>query len=68
MSHEGIETSCFLNDKKQKSYQAIETSHFSFYDLYKEKIFCNNTDVSILEEKEKYNDKYFFIVMTKDII
>ena len=33
------------------SYQAIETFRFGFYDLYKEKLFFNNTDVSILEEK-----------------
>ena len=31
------------------SYLAIETSCFGFYDLYKENIFFNNTDVSILD-------------------
>ena len=35
------------------------------YDLYKEKIFFNNTDVwcfdLFIEEKEKYNDKCFSI-------
>ena len=39
-------------NNKQKSYQAIETSHFGFYDLYKENIFFNNIDVSILGEKK----------------
>ena len=41
------------------SYQAIETSRFGFYDLYKEKIFFNNTDVSIFDGKGRYNDNVF---------
>ena len=42
------------NNKKQKCYQAAETFHFGFYDLYKEKIYFDNTDVSILDRiKEK---------------
>ena len=39
------------NNKKQKSYQAIETFCFGFYDLYKD-IF-NNTDVSILDRRDE---------------
>ena len=35
------------------SYQGIETSRFGFYDLYKEKMFFNNTDVSILDRREE---------------
>ena len=42
------------------SYQAIETFRFGFYDLYKQKIFFNNTDVSILDRREeKCTDKCF---------
>ena len=40
-------------EKKQKSYQAIETFHFAFYDLYKEKIFFNNTYILILDRREE---------------
>ena len=31
------------------SYPGIETSRFGFYDLYKEKVFFNYDDVSILD-------------------
>ena len=40
------------NNKKEKSYQALETFHFDFYHLYKEKIYFNNTDISILDRIE----------------
>ena len=43
--------------KKQKSYQAIETYCFGFYDLYKENIFFNNTDVSILDRRKLKRSK-----------
>ena len=47
------------------SYQGVETSRFGFYDLYKENILFNNTDVSILgrtEEKIQWR-MFFHIVM-----
>ena len=71
MSYQGIEPTVLVlkpltkqNNTKQKSYKAIETSRFDFYDLHKENIFLNNIDVSILDRRgEKYNDKCFHIVM-----
>ena len=43
MSYQGTETCHFgfevRNEVKEKPYQAIETSSFGFYDLYKENIF-----------------------------
>ena len=41
------------NNKKQKSYQTKETSHFGFCDLNKEKIFFYNTEVSNLDRREE---------------
>ena len=46
-------------------YQGVETSRFGFYDLYKENILFNKTDVSILgrtEEKIQWR-MFFHIVM-----
>ena len=37
------------------SYQAIETSRFGFYGLYKEIVFFINTGVSILDRREGKN-------------
>ena len=46
------------------SYQGVETSRFGFYDLYKEIILFNNTDVSILgRTEEKIWRMFFHVVM-----
>ena len=47
------------NNKKLKSYQAIETFYPGFCDLYKEEIFFNNTDISIFEEKKNVMTNVF---------
>ena len=65
MSYQGIGTFRFgfYSHKQSKiirNKSLIKPSRSDFYDLYKENIFCNNTDVSITaEEKKKYNDKCF---------